>query len=62
MQVIDSLEKCPMCGSGDFSEILNHESKEGISQRFFSGIVEKVKRERPDGRWLGVGCGRGYVG
>jgi len=42
-------------------EFAGYDDYENISERFFAGIVEKVKRAQPGGRWLDVGCGRGYL-
>jgi 2-polyprenyl-3-methyl-5-hydroxy-6-metoxy-1,4-benzoquinol methylase len=42
-------------------EFAGYDDYEHVSERFFAGIVEKVKSARPGGRWLDVGCGRGYL-
>ena len=39
-------------GSLDYAE---------VSERFFQGIVAHARRIKPGGKWLDMGCGRGYL-
>lgn len=104
--VLVVLEKCPLCGSRDLTQIKEVEYPEGtlkisrcgncsisfsstrfsddflnekyysknyeeevvgsadyadVSKRFFRGIINHARRVKPGGRWLDVGCGRGYL-
>ena len=42
-------------------EIVGHKNYEEISKRFFQGIVNKTKKLKKSGKWLDIGCGRGYL-
>lgn len=42
-------------------EIVGSVDYEKISKRFFWGIVDKIMKLKKDGRWLDIGCGKGYL-
>ena len=42
-------------------EIVGHTNYEKFSKMFFHSIVDKIKKEKKYGKWLDIGCGRGYL-
>lgn len=42
-------------------DIVGHKNYENLSQRFFQNIFNKIQNLKKTGKWLDIGCGKGYL-